>query len=282
MKVMILTDLEGPSGVNGRSDGIGNTIINPEIARRALVEEVNACCEGLLEVGADEIVVMDGHGGSNSIDIFQLHPAAYLYQHGGQNPVCWIDSSYDALVMIGAHSMQSALGHMSHSYYSHGISRMTLNGKEIGEIGMGAHLAAYFGVPLIMVSGDQFACREAENEVGPEVVTVQVKEAHSRYTAVNYPVAQVHRALREGAAMALKRLPEIPLVKQESSYEITLRFMCPNQVFPLEMIGGERLDESSIRFRGEDLIDVYSRRMGWAAGVHNRKFGITPEWVFRG
>ena len=40
MKVFVLTDLEGPSGVNGRSDGIGNTMVNRPTAEEALVREV--------------------------------------------------------------------------------------------------------------------------------------------------------------------------------------------------------------------------------------------------
>lgn len=282
MKVMILTDLEGPSGVNGRSDGIGNTIVNCPVAEAALVQEVNACCEGLVAAGADEIVVLDGHGGSNNIDIFQLHPAASLMQLGGQQPVCWIDSSYDAFVMIGAHCMHSTLGHMSHSYNSHGTARLTLNGREIGEIGLGARIGAYFGVPLILVSGDQAACREAEQEIGPEVVTVQVKEAWSRYTAINYSPEKVHRLLRDGAGAALKKLPEIPCLPMEKHYGMTKHFMCPNQAFPLEMTGGKRLDECTVQFESDDLIDLVAQSYGWAAGVHNRKYGISPEWVFRG
>ncbi|MBQ7393217.1 MAG: M55 family metallopeptidase [Lentisphaeria bacterium] len=282
MKVMILTDLEGPSGVNGRSDGIGNTIVNCPAAEAALVQEVNACCEGLVAAGADEIVVLDGHGGSNNIDIFQLHPAASLMQLGGQQPVCWIDSSYDAFVMIGAHCMHSTLGHMSHSYNSHGTARLTLNGREIGEIGLGARIGAYFGVPLILVSGDQAACREAEQEIGPEVVTVQVKEAWSRYTAINYSPEKVHRLLRDGAEAALKKLPEIPCLPMEKHYGMTKHFMCPNQAFPLEMTGGKRLDECTVQFESDDLIDLVAQSYGWAAGVHNRKYGISPEWVFRG
>ncbi|MBO5688511.1 MAG: M55 family metallopeptidase [Lentisphaeria bacterium] len=236
----------------------------------------------MLAAGADEIVVLDGHGGSDSIDIFKLHPAASLLQLGGQQPVCWIDSSYDALVMIGAHCMHSMPGHLSHSYNSHGVACMKLNGREIGEIGLGALIAAYFGVPTILVSGDQTACREAKEALGEDVVTVQVKQALSRYTAVNYSPQKVQQMLREAAETALRQLPELPVLPMMEYYEMTIRFMCPNQAFPLEMTGGKRLDESTIQLESDDLIDLIAQRSGWAAGVHNRKYGITPEWVFPG
>jgi len=65
----MMTDLEGVSGVKGRSDDIGNKIINMEQACRLLPGEVNATVEGLTDAGAEEIVVVDGHGGSNCINI---------------------------------------------------------------------------------------------------------------------------------------------------------------------------------------------------------------------
>ena len=52
MKIMIMTDLEGPSGINGRSDGIGNKTVNTPIACQVLMDEVNACVRGLLKGGA--------------------------------------------------------------------------------------------------------------------------------------------------------------------------------------------------------------------------------------
>ena len=116
----------------------------------------------------------------------------------------------------------------------------------------------------------------------PEVVTVQVKEAWSRYTAINYSPEKVHRLLRDGAEAALKKLPEIPCLPMEKHYGMTKHFMCPNQAFPLEMTGGKRLDECTVQFESDDLIDLVAQSYGWAAGVHNRKYGISPEWVFRG
>ena len=38
MKIMIMTDLEGPSGINGRSDGIGNKTVNTPIACQVLMD----------------------------------------------------------------------------------------------------------------------------------------------------------------------------------------------------------------------------------------------------
>ena len=73
-----MTDLEGASGVAGRWEDFGPGGRVHEEARRLLTGDVNAAVEGALRGGADEVVVLDGHGDAFSILIEQLHPAAKL------------------------------------------------------------------------------------------------------------------------------------------------------------------------------------------------------------
>ena len=107
--------------------------------------------------------------------------------------------------------MVSSLSHMCHTFCSSSVVRMELNGKEIGEIGIAARIGGYFGVPTLLVSGDEAACREARNELGKHVLTVPTKQAWGRYTAVNYPLEKVYRDLRNQAKKALSLLEDIPL-----------------------------------------------------------------------
>ena len=282
MKIMILTDLEGVSGVNGKSNGIGIQLMNEPVAVQELVNEVNACCEGLLGAGAEEIVVVDGHGASNSIDPLKLHPAASIMHLSGLRPVCYLDSSFDALVQIGAHAMHTSGSYLCHSFASSCVANLELNGREIGEIGIASRIAGYFRVPTILVSGDEAACREARADLGEQLVTIPTKQPWGRYSAVQYPPEKVCRALREGAEKALRQLDRAPIPPQEPHYVLRLRTMSPDQADPLEMIGGKRLDEATVEFESDDFLDVYAQRNGWAGGVHNRRFGITPEWLFSG
>ncbi|MBR7143614.1 MAG: M55 family metallopeptidase [Lentisphaeria bacterium] len=278
MKVFILTDLEGPSGVNGRADSIGNTMVNRPTAEQALVNEVNAVCEGLVAAGADEIVVLDGHGGSNSIDIFKLHPQVSLMQIGQWRPVVDMDGSYDAFIQLGAHSMQSADGYMCHTFNSHAVAEMCLNGEQIGEIGMASLIAAYFKVPTIMVSGDDIACHEARAFLGDDLEVVATKSSISRYDVVNYPPQEVYRNLRETAERALRNVKKYKAMEMADSYELIVRSMCPNLVNAAEKLGIERLDEVTLRYVSDDFIEIWAQRLGWAPGVHKRKYNITPEW----
>ena len=281
MKIQIMTDLEGPAGVNGQRNaeiGIGGKIVNLPTAAARLAREVNACVEGLTAAGAGEIVVWDGHGGSDTLDIAQLHPAASLGTIGGDlAPACFIDAGFAAAVQIGAHAMQgTADGYLCHTFNGRSVQEMRLNGEAIGEIGMGALLAGYFGVPTILVSGDRAACREASAFLGPAAATVATKDASSRYTVVNRPAADVERDLAAAAAEALGRVRDIPPPRLAPPYELRLRLMCPNQADMYEKAGAERVDRQTVVFAGDDLVDLWAQYCGWAPGVHNRKFGIRP------
>jgi D-amino peptidase len=278
MKFFILTDLEGPAGVNGRADNVGNTMLNKPTAEQALVNEVNAVCEGLIAAGAEEIVVLDGHGGSNSMNIFNLHPKAQLMQVGAWMPVCFIDGTYDGLIQIGAHGMQSSGGYMCHSYNSHSITELRFNGDLIGEIGLSAYLAAYFSVPTIMVSGDDVACHEARALLGDDLEVVPTKATVNRYAAVNYPTEEVYANLRAAAERAARNLNKAHCLEIPEHCELTASFMCPNHLMLAIRQGIEQIDDLTIRFSGDDLMDIWAQKLGWAPGVHKKRFNVTPEW----
>ena len=275
MRVFMMTDLEGPCGVNGRpAAGVGNQILNPETAKKALVNEVNACIEGLVAAGADKVTVVDGHGGSNSIDIFALHPAAELVQYGGSFAYAAPDGPYDAAVQIGAHAMQNSGGFLCHSFNSHGTSEIRLNGKPIGEIGIETLVCAWFGIPMVLVSGDECACAEARALIGDQVETVATKQALSRYTVRNYSPEKVYAELREKSERALRRRADIPLVKIPEDLELVYEMMCPNSADVLESGGAERVDFRTVRYRGHDFMRLWLGRTLPAAAVesHYRKF----------
>lgn len=276
---MILTDLEGPAGVNGRSDGIGNTMVNRPTAEQALVNEINAVCEGLCAAGCDEIVVLDGHGGSNSIDIFKLHPRASLMQVGEWSPAAYLDGTYDGFIQLGAHAMQSSGGFMCHSFNSHGVAEMRFNGEEIGEIGIASLIAAYFKVPTLLVSGDDLACHEARSFLGDDLEVVPTKSSINRYSAVNYPVEQVYKNLRNAAERALRDLEKAHCPQLPETCELIVRLMCPNQTVAAEKLGIEKLDEVTLRYADTDFMEIWAQRIGWAPGVHKRRFNMSPAWI---
>jgi len=72
--VFLITDAEGVGGVC-RQD---QTDPKDQEMRQLLTGEVNAAVEGFLAGGVDEVMVWDGHDGSQTLSTLTIHPKAKL------------------------------------------------------------------------------------------------------------------------------------------------------------------------------------------------------------
>src|ERR1700739_4506568 len=135
-KFMIVRDIEGVGGGQHADAQILPGQLRYEESVRLLVGELNAAIAGLLEAGAGQVVVWDGHDGSRSLSIADINPAAELIQ-GRPTPANYYleDRLYDGILFIGQHAMAGAKnGVLAHSQ-SFSVQRISLNGRSVGEIG---------------------------------------------------------------------------------------------------------------------------------------------------
>ena len=145
--------------------------------RQLLTGEINAAVEGFLAGGAEEVIVWDGHDGSQTLSTLTIHPKAKLLM-GALGPSMLMERHFSAVAYVGQHSKANVRGGiMAHSYSSLGIQNMLLNGKPVGEIDVIAAMAGHFGTPVIMLSGDQAAANELR-EIVPDAEVAVVKEGH--------------------------------------------------------------------------------------------------------
>ncbi len=207
MKVYILVDMEGISGIRRDVE------CNPKMgryftpARRLVTAEVNAAVEGCVQAGAETVVVNDSHWEGFNVEIEDAHPAAaYESPEGAHNPMPSLDETFDGLILIGAHAMAGTENaFLDHTQSSLSWHDYYINGKRCGEIAQAAAIAGHYDVPLLFVSGDVAACREAEEQF-PGVETVAVKEAIRRNAAkLLFHPEESHRRIREGIARALQK-----------------------------------------------------------------------------
>ena len=277
MKVFVMTDLEGVSGVVARpcTDGrLGHEIVNQQAAGALLTEELNACADGLVAGGATEIVAVDGHGQSNSLVHSILHPRVSASSLAGVVSPRSLGLGPDcaAAVQLGVHAMNGRVGCLTHTYSAGALAEMRLNGEPIGEVGIVILLAAYFGVPTALVAGDAAGCREAQEFIGFEIPTVVTKSTPWRYTVINRPIPEVRAELTAKAEAALRMLPKIPAKVMKPPFELTVRWMSINTADDCEKRGAERLDNETVRWCGRDFLEVWAQERGWGAGVHSRKY----------
>src|SRR3954454_9884875 len=192
--VFLITDAEGVGGVC-RQDQTEPT--SPEL-RQLLTGEINAAVAGFLEGGADEVVVWDGHDGSQTLSTLTIHPKARLVM-GGLNASMMMERRFSAVAYVGQHSKANIrAGIMAHSYSSLGIQNMLLNGKPVGEIDVIAAMAGQFGTPVIMLSGDQAAANELR-EIVPQAELAVVKEGLARNVCISLSAPAARDLIREAA-----------------------------------------------------------------------------------
>ncbi len=174
MKIMIMTDMEGVTGVHDfnkccRADGCYF-----QTCRKLLTMEVNAAVNGFFAGGATEIVVATGHG-YESLDRELLDPRTDMLT-GHFDPVWpWgLDESFDALAFVGQHAKAgSAYAHLAHTG-SFAVLDFRVNGLSIGEYGGYSFCAMELNIPVIFAAGDRALTLEAQ-ALTPGVFTVAGK-----------------------------------------------------------------------------------------------------------
>ena len=260
-KVVVCTDLEGVSGVTSFAEQTVTGGRYYEQARKLLTAEVNAAVEGMIAEGLDDILVLDGHG-AGGICFEELHPAAQLL-HGRPLPLVEVGDrlfrAYDAAAMIGQHAMSGTPdGNLNHTQCSATVECFKLNGRLIGEIAQFALFCGELGVPLIFLSGDRAACREAE-ELVDGITTAIVKEGLNRTCAVSLAPTTAHRRIHDGIRAALRKQTQSPLapLRWPGPYVLEKRFLLAETAEGAEK-GPlcERVDAVSVRYRSDDLLKI--------------------------
>lgn len=256
LKIYILTDLEGVSGVVTFANHSYSTGAYYEQSKILLTKEVNAAVEGALEAGATEITVWDGHG-SGGINIDYIHPEAKVVMGRFSDGFLKLDPSFDAFMFIGQHPMSNAPnGNLAHSFSSRTINNIWLNGKLIGEIGALTLYASYFNIPTIFLSGDDVACKEIE-ELIPNIETVAVKKGLGLNGALNLSPEIARLKIKEGIKRAIEKRNKIKLYKISPPYEVVIEYKDKESADnKAKQPGWNKIDSLKCSFKTNDYLSI--------------------------
>src|SRR6266536_5273696 len=189
-RILSVADLEGAGGVNDRDEQLLPGQRRYIESQRILRGEVNAAVEGALAAGAEEVVVWDGHDGSRTLSVEDIHSQAKLLQ-GKPTPADYYLSEklYTGILFVGQHAMAGARGGVLAHSQSFNVKRIAINGRDVGEIGQVAAIAGHFNIPVIMLAGDQAACDELLG-LQPKAVTVAVKRLAGKGSTISLSHAE--------------------------------------------------------------------------------------------
>ena len=230
MKIYIVTDLEGATGVFKFRQTREKDAPEFREAMRLLMGDAAAVAEGLKQAGATEILVLDGHdGGNNFIPECMVSGVRYItgYPRGGV--LTGLDETFAGVVLLGYHAMNGTPdGVLHHTQTSMDESKYWYDGVERGEIYQCAVIAGHFNVPVMLVTGDEAACREARATLGGNLPAVAVKRGLGREAAVLLAPSDARALLVEGARRAVVALPQLKPLKPTFPVKLRIRSMGPN------------------------------------------------------
>lgn len=258
LKVYISADMEGVVGaVTG--DQLGPGGFEYGRFRQLMTDEVNVAIEAAREMGATEILVSDSHGNGENLLIEQL-PADIQLVRSWPRPLMMmqgIDDTFDAAIFIGYHSSTTNTeGVRAHTISSANLTAVRINGTEMLEASINAAIAGDFGVPVVMISGDDATIEEARRVIG-DMEGAIVKWSYGFHSARTLMPEPALERIRDRVRAALGRLDDFEPYRMEAPVELEVSF---KNYMPVELLAYlpvvERVDAHTIRFVGENMTEV--------------------------
>lgn len=260
LKVYISADMEGITGV-ASDQQLGPAGFEYAQARQWMTAEVIAAIQGAREAGATEFVISDSHGNGQSllidrlptdipITVVRAFPRPLGMMEG-------IDSSFAAAIFIGYHTSTSSLtGVRAHTMSSALLTRVAINGTSMSEAGVNAAIAAHFGVPVVMITGDDQIVSETKQRLGP-IEGVAVKRAIGFHGAATMLPEVAQAQIRQHAKTAVTRRAEMRSYTMTKPLSVEVSF---KNYRPVELLGYlsnvQRIDSHTVRYMPRDMVDL--------------------------
>jgi len=205
MKIYLSADIEGTTGIASWEETSEGHVLYEYFVGQ-MTREVAAACEGAIAAGAGEILVKDAHGCARNIKPDLLPEQVKIFRGWGKNPLMMmagIDQSFDGVVFTGYHSAAgmntNPLAHTMNNKNNY----VKINGETMSELMMNSLTAAYFGVPVFFVAGDEGLCAWIQS-VNANITTIPVNIGFGDGAISIHPALAVKR-IRSAVEEALKK-----------------------------------------------------------------------------
>ncbi|MBI3265269.1 MAG: M55 family metallopeptidase [Acidobacteria bacterium] len=258
LKVHISVDMEGVAGTV-TSDQLGPAGFEYGRFRDFMTREALAAVEAAKAAGATEVVVADAHGNGENLLIEQFPPDVRIIRSWPRRlgMVAGVDDSVDVAIFIGYHAgTNNPTGVRAHTFSSANLTRVALNGTNVTEGSWNAAIAGHFGVPVVMMSGDDAAIAEVRRAVG-NIEAAETKRTLGFHSAITLTPQASYEVIRQRVQAALGRRADFkPLrVATPVSVEVSFKNYLPSEVLAYLPIF-ERIDSHSVRFRAKDMVEA--------------------------
>jgi len=225
LRVYISADMEGVAGVV-TGEQLGPSGFEYSRFREFLTEEVLAAIAGARDAGADSFVVSDSHGNGQNL-LIERFPQDVRIVRSWPRPLMMmegIDESFDAAIFLGYHTASTnAAGVRAHTMSSARLTSVAVNGEEVSEAFLNAAIAGHFGVPVVLVTGDDATVEETRSLLGG-LRGATVKKAIGFHSAITLTPTAACELIREAARAALEELASFAPFTVEGPIALEIAF----------------------------------------------------------
>ncbi|MGL5715537.1 MAG: M55 family metallopeptidase [Paraclostridium sp.] len=258
MRIFISADIEGTCGIVDWQEAS----INHEASmyhRVQMTEEVNAACKGANTCGCEYILVKDAHSTARNIIPSNLEENVNILRGWTGDPLgmmSGIDNTFDAAIFIGYHSSATMDGNpLSHTKNASVVDYIKINGQLVGEYTINSYTAAYHGVPVVFLSGDELLCANSKT-LNPNIITMPVSRGIGGGAVSINPKAAV-KNIKERVQEALSDNLDKYMIKLPENFKVEIGFKNHFKAYRASFYPGAFLIGSTrILFETNDYMEV--------------------------
>ncbi len=256
MKILISADMEGATGVTWPADVLPGTE-QWQRCRHMFTSDVNAAIAGFFDGGADEVLVNEAHSTMRNLLLEQLDERAQMLT-GRHKDLSMVEGvqhgDVDGIAFVGYHTGAGTEGVLAHTYLANSITGVWVNGEPASEGRLNALVVAEYGVPVVLVTGDDRTGIDAHG-YAPRAQTVAVKDYVSRYAAVCRPPARTATDIRAAAKQAVELAVRHEPV-QAGPFTVEVEFDAAHLVGAAAVVPSvERCGERRVRYTADTMYD---------------------------
>jgi len=256
-KIFMSSDIEGTCGIAHWDETEKSKGDYPHFANQ-MSREVAAACEGALAGGCEDIFVRDSHDSARNINPAMLPEEVHIFRGWGRDPysmMSGIDETFGGVIFTGYHSAASWTGNpLSHTMNTQN-NFVKVNGEYCSELMMNSLTASMFGVPVLMVTGDEMLCSWFHTKV-PGAVTVPVSRGVGNGSVSIHPDKAV-RLIREGAQKAAQMDASQCLYPMPKHFVVEVNYKLHHKARSASWYPGARLEgNTSVVFECDNWMDA--------------------------
>lgn len=272
MNLYVSSDMEGVAGVCTWEQVDARTP-HPEyeLFRAHYTREIVSAIEGAREGGADRVLLNDSHGPMRNVLLDEL-PADVRVIFGNRKPFSMVqgaEKGYDGAFFIGYHGgAGDADAVLCHTYTPSVVYEVRVNGTRCSEATINAGLLGYYGVPVLMVSGDRTTV-EGVREQMPWVRGAVVKDSIGTSACDSLTPAAAQRLIRREARVAIEERAGARPYRFEPPMVLEVQLVTAAQAHVIAGIPGfERTGSRSVRFTHDEFPVVFKAFVAtWRLGA---------------